>query len=115
MRIRLAITSLLLGGLLLAGCAEFHWITPMPGPNPDVAPAVVPEVIPEEEVGELEPDPIPVPCLLIKGNISSDGRKLYHVEGMRNYDQVKINEAVGEMFFCSVEEAEAAGWVRAGN
>lgn len=98
--------------LLLAGCTEFKWITPPP-PEEVVS---TPEVIPEEEVGVVEPEPLPPPpCLLIKGNISKDGRKLYHEEGMRNYNQVKIDEAAGEKFFCSVEEAEEAGWTRAGN
>lgn len=78
-------------------------------PPPDI-------VVPEEEVGEVLPIPTPVPpCDIVKGNISRDGRKLYHVEGMSNYNTVKIDEAAGEMFFCSVAEAEAAGWVRAGN
>jgi uncharacterized lipoprotein len=70
----------------------------------------------EVEVGESEPVPPPAPpCVVVKGNISRDGRKLYHVEGMPNFNTVKISEAAGERFFCSTSEAEAAGWVRAGN
>lgn len=75
-----------------------------------------PEVVAAEEVGEVVPEPLPTPpCVVVKGNISRDGRHLYHVEGMANFNTVKINEAAGEKFFCSIEEAEAAGWVRAGS
>jgi len=45
----------------------------------------------------------------IKGNISSSG-KIYHVPGGRYYDRVKINTSKGERWFCSEEEAVAAGW-----
>lgn len=84
----------------------------LPAPPIDIAP----EVVPSEEVGEIVPDPTPVPpCEIVKGNISRDGRKLYHVEGMSNFDQVKISEADGERFFCSEQEAIDAGWARAGN
>lgn len=88
-----------------------------------VAP-VEPEVVPDEEVGETLPEPLPEPpcdfmqdgeCLPIKGNISRDGRKLYHTPESPNYDQVKIDETAGEKFFRTVEEAEAAGWTRAGS
>ncbi len=43
----------------------------------------------------------------IKGNISANGR-IYHVPGSRNYDRTSINAS--ERWFCSVAEAEAAGW-----
>ncbi len=36
------------------------------------------------------------------------------VEGMRNFNQVKINEADGERFFCDEQSAIDAGWVKAG-
>lgn len=49
----------------------------------------------------------------IKGNIGKNGRRLYHVPGSRSYDQVKINEKSGERYFCSEQEAVAAGWTRA--
>lgn len=50
---------------------------------------------------------------LIKGNISS-GRKLYHLPGCSSYARTKISESDGERWFCSAEEAEKAGWVKAG-
>ncbi len=45
----------------------------------------------------------------IKGNIAKIG-KIYHVPGSPNYKAAKINESKGERWFCTVEEAEAAGW-----
>lgn len=48
----------------------------------------------------------------IKGNISQKGR-IYHLPGMRYYAQTKINKSIGEMWFCSEEEAKKAGWRRA--
>lgn len=45
----------------------------------------------------------------IKGNISSNGR-IYHLPGGRGYDRTGINTANGERWFCSIAEAEAAGW-----
>jgi endonuclease YncB( thermonuclease family) len=47
---------------------------------------------------------------LIKGNITAKGAKIYHVPGGRFYDSTKINTKAGEKFFCSQEEAVAAGW-----
>ena len=48
----------------------------------------------------------------IKGNISRSG-KIYHMPGMRHYAWTKIETSKGEKWFCSEEEAEAAGWRRA--
>ena len=49
----------------------------------------------------------------IKGNISRSGERIYHVPGMRGYDQTQINERAGERWFCSEAEARSAGWRRA--
>jgi cold shock CspA family protein len=50
----------------------------------------------------------------VKGNISqSSGRKLYHVPGMEDYENTSISLEHGERWFCSENEAKAAGWVRA--
>lgn len=50
----------------------------------------------------------------IKGNINSKGEKIYHIPGGRWYDKTKIDEADGERWFCTEEEAEKAGWRKAG-
>lgn len=47
----------------------------------------------------------------IKGNISyGSGSKIYHMPGQEYYDSTTINEDYGERWFCSEEEARAAGW-----
>lgn len=46
----------------------------------------------------------------IKGNISRAGEHIYHVPGGRNYDRTKIDPDQGERWFCSEQEAQAAGW-----
>jgi endonuclease YncB( thermonuclease family) len=45
----------------------------------------------------------------IKGNISGSGR-IYHMPGRRNYDRTMIEEASGERWFCTEDEARTAGW-----
>ncbi|PRY79707.1 endonuclease YncB(thermonuclease family) [Yoonia maritima] len=51
----------------------------------------------------------PTTDCVIKGNISDSG-KIYHVPGNQNYDRTGINASTGERWFCTVTEAEAAGW-----
>jgi endonuclease YncB( thermonuclease family) len=46
----------------------------------------------------------------IKGNISSKGERIYHVPGQKYYDRTKISQSKGERWFCSEDEARAAGW-----
>ena len=46
----------------------------------------------------------------IKGNISLDGEKIYHVPGQEFYNATEIDPAYGERWFCTEAEARAAGW-----
>jgi len=46
----------------------------------------------------------------VKGNISRKGKRIYHVPGQKFYDRTKISEPKGERWFCSEDEARAAGW-----
>ena len=46
----------------------------------------------------------------IKGNISLEGERIYHVPGGEWYAETRIDELEGERWFCSEEEARAAGW-----
>lgn len=69
-------------------------------PPPPPLPTVTPDVVP----------PTPDPCTLVRGNIDRNGRKLYHLPGMPNFNQV-----VPEMCFVTEADAQAAGFVRAGN
>lgn len=46
----------------------------------------------------------------IKGNINRKQEHIYHVPWSRDYGRTKVNVAKGERWFCSEEEAIAAGW-----
>jgi endonuclease YncB( thermonuclease family) len=46
----------------------------------------------------------------IKGNISRDGDRIYHVPGSRSYEETVIDATRGERWFCTAEEAQRAGW-----
>nr|WP_246044001.1 thermonuclease family protein [Ruegeria sediminis] len=46
----------------------------------------------------------------IKGNISAEGERIYHVPGQRHYARTQINPKKGERWFCSAAEAREAGW-----
>lgn len=108
--------------IALSGCT-FHWVekpllptvTPTPEVVEDFDPSLVTPLPGEVGADEnLTLDATPE-CLMIKGNINAKGQKLYHIPGMRNYNQVKIDESKGEKFFCDTKSAEDAGWVKAGN
>ena len=49
----------------------------------------------------------------IKGNVSADGEKIYHVAGQQYYSRTVIDESAGERWFCTEVEAEDAGWRKA--
>lgn len=49
----------------------------------------------------------------IKGNLNSKGDRIYHLPGQENYEQTVISPSKGERWFCSEDEARAAGWRRA--
>jgi len=51
----------------------------------------------------------PSPDCTIKGNVNSAGECIYHKPTSRWYAQIKMKVSKGTRWFCSVEEAEAAG------
>ena len=54
------------------------------------------------------------PQCVIKGNISyNSGRKLYHLPGMEDYEQTRIDPSRGERWFCTESEAINNGWRKA--
>ena len=57
-----------------------------------------------EEAAKSAPNGCP-----IKGQVTS-GRKLYVVPGASDYGRIRIRTSRGERWFCSEEEAVAAGW-----
>lgn len=46
----------------------------------------------------------------IKGNISAEGVRIYHVPGQKFYEKTGIRTAQGERWFCSRAQARASGW-----
>ncbi len=54
------------------------------------------------------------PACNIKGNIAVEDReKIYHLPMDDYYDEAFVSYLNGEQWFCSEEEAQAAGWRRA--
>src|SRR5712664_3805471 len=51
----------------------------------------------------------PSPDCTIKGNVNRSGECIYHQPTSRWYAKIKMQIAKGTRWFCSVEEAEAAG------
>lgn len=54
-------------------------------------------------------DVAPSPDCTIKGNVNSAGECIYHTQNSRWYTQIKMRISKGTRWFCSVEDAEAAG------
>ena len=51
----------------------------------------------------------PDPSCAIKGNVSAQGR-IYHLPEGAFYERTTIDPGDGERWFCTPEEARAAGW-----
>lgn len=50
----------------------------------------------------------------IKGNIdTATGKKIYHTKSCSQYDEVELNQAFGEKWFCSEADASEAGFKKA--
>jgi endonuclease YncB( thermonuclease family) len=65
--------------------------------------------------GAAAPQPILGPVVgegdcRIKGNINDRGERIYHVPDSRHYDATRIDTARGQRWFCSVADAQAAGF-----
>lgn len=55
------------------------------------------------------------PACQIKGNVSiATGERIYHMPGQRRFIETNISPRYGERWFCTAEDAERAGWRRAG-
>ena len=53
------------------------------------------------------------PARVIKGNVNTQGERIYHMPGDEYYDDTRISASHGERWFCLEEEGRAAGWRRA--
>ena len=50
---------------------------------------------------------------IIKGNVNQNGERIYHMPGQEFYAKIRMDVGKGKRWFCTPEEAEAAGWRRA--
>lgn len=55
-------------------------------------------------------DAAPSPACIIKGNVNRKGERIYHLPGQTAYGHITMNLEKGKRWFCSVEEAQTAGW-----
>jgi len=72
--------------------------------------SIIPETTSPEPTYAPTIDANPDNKCSIKGNISRSGEKIFHMPGQQHYDATIIDEAAGERWFCTVEQALAAGW-----
>jgi len=77
--------------------------------TPILGAAKVPENARAILLASASGDVAPSPDCTIKGNVNSSGECIYHRPSSRWYAQIKMRIAKGTRWFCSVEEAEAAG------
>ena len=47
---------------------------------------------------------------MIKANIHRRGERIYHLPGTSGYEKTVIDPDKGEGWFCTEDEAKAAGW-----
>ncbi|WP_299502824.1 thermonuclease family protein [uncultured Roseobacter sp.] len=57
-------------------------------------------------VGRIPPDR----NCKIKGNISRKGTRIFHVPGQLYYERTGIRPETGERWFCTISDAQSAGW-----
>lgn len=82
----------------------------LPAGNPTAAPVVV-EGTPASVftcVGGCAT--APDPSCAIKGNVNSKGELIYHAPGWRDYERTDVKPEEGDRWFCTEEEARAAGF-----
>lgn len=71
---------------------------------------------PSSQEGGAAAAPADASACTIKGNIAQEtSERIYHIPGCEYYAQTVISEAKGERWFCSEDEAIAAGWRKAQN
>ena len=64
-------------------------------------------------LGAISASEAPSPECAIKGNVNRKGERIYHLPGQLNYAQINMAKGLDERWFCSEDEANAAGWRRA--
>lgn len=66
-------------------------------------------------IGNIKPVSPPVAECTIKGNVNKKGERIYFLPGNSAYGKVKMDKGLGERWFCSEQDALAAGWRKARN
>jgi endonuclease YncB( thermonuclease family) len=101
---------------LWSGAFIAPWDWRRRGPQTEILGALS---VPINAQQHLLPQPVasasPTSGCRIKGNISRNGARIYHMPGQQDYDRTRITENTGERWFCTEDEAQAAGWRRARN
>ncbi len=64
-------------------------------------------------LGAVSASEAPSPECVIKGNVNRKGERIYHLPGQLNYAQTNMTKRLGERWFCTEAEADAAGWHKA--
>jgi endonuclease YncB( thermonuclease family) len=64
-------------------------------------------------LGAVSASEAPSPECVIKGNVNRKGERIYHLPGQLNYAQINMAKGLGERWFCTEAEADAAGWRKA--
>ena len=95
----LLLPAMLTLGLALAACEK----------NNDI---VAQEQINDSRVGCPEGCELPPPGCAIKGNISEQGNRCFHVPRGYYYDGIVIQTEQGERWFCTEAEALDNGWIK---
>lgn len=94
---------------LWAACAG----APAAAAAPSTAASPAPDRAPAQPAAKPTSKPTPAPrsgSCTIKGNVNSEGEKIYHLPGQRHYGQTRISPGKGERMFCSESDAVDAGW-----
>lgn len=98
------------------------WSELCANPMPTVVGIVQPVVTPTASVSSTannnsvaQTNTTPSGECVIKGNINSKNEYIYHLPECGSYEKTKIDPARGERYFCTEQEAQAAGWRKAGN
>lgn len=55
----------------------------------------------------------PSPECTIKGNMNRNGERIYDMPDQKFYARIRMDRGGGKRWFCTPEDAEAAGWRRA--
>lgn len=89
--------------------------------GPELQPTAVPAVVEQPTAAPVQPTNSPFTCIggcatppdascSIKGNVNSSGEKIYHTTDSSFYSRTDIHPEEGDRWFCTVQEAEDAGF-----